>query len=242
MRRVELGEEHPDAFVFVDLADDGRHPTETDETSEESAVGLVGPPHVSGTTPPVSTERVEAAVITDAISGIPLDWIGSDITQRTPRQQGTRCMLHRSSSQTTRLVAGGRTSLLHHVPNGGILRRQHRTRRALRSEGDGVLIAHEVTLRPRVVAMSAFSVDSAKNVAIVVVVVFLAFTVLSAWVVKNIVGKIISVVILAGLSATAWSQHSSLQTCADKAKAAVAAQGTDASVSCKLFGVSVKVP
>jgi hypothetical protein len=90
--------------------------------------------------------------------------------------------------------------------------------------------------------MTALSIDSAKNVAIVVVVIFLAFTVLSAWVVKNIVGKIISVVILAGLSATAWSQHSNLQTCADKAKAAVVAQGADASVKCKLFGWTVTVP
>lgn len=90
--------------------------------------------------------------------------------------------------------------------------------------------------------MLALSVDSAKNVAIVVVVVFLAFTVLSAWVVKNIVGKIISVVILAGLSATAWSQHSNLQTCVDDAKAAVVANGTDAHTTCKLFGLTIKVP
>jgi hypothetical protein len=60
--------------------------------------------------------------------------------------------------------------------------------------------------------------------------------------VKNIVGKIISVVILAGLSAVAWSQHSNLQTCADKAQAAVAAHGADATVQCKLFGWTVTVP
>ena len=89
--------------------------------------------------------------------------------------------------------------------------------------------------------MIALSLDSAKNIAIVVAVVFVAFAVISAWVIKNVVTKLIMILLLAGLALGVWTQRSSLQDCADQAKAKAEALDTSG-VSCHLFGTEVKVP
>jgi high-affinity Fe2+/Pb2+ permease len=91
--------------------------------------------------------------------------------------------------------------------------------------------------------MSALSVDSAKNLAIVVAVVFLVLSVVSAIVIKNVVTKLILVVLLGGLALGAWSQRSSLSDCADRAQEELA-NGTvgTGSVTCKFFGSEVDIP
>jgi hypothetical protein len=91
--------------------------------------------------------------------------------------------------------------------------------------------------------MIALSVDSAKNIAIGAAGVFVVLSLLSAWVIKNIVGKIIMIVLMVGLALGAWTQRSSLQDCADKAKAAAQTGSTDAlsTVTCKFFGTEVKL-
>lgn len=89
--------------------------------------------------------------------------------------------------------------------------------------------------------MIALSLDSAKNIAIVVAVVFVAFAVVSAWVIKNVVTKLIMILLLAGLALGVWTQRSSLQDCADQAKAKAEALDTSG-VSCHFFGTEVKVP
>jgi hypothetical protein len=91
--------------------------------------------------------------------------------------------------------------------------------------------------------MIAISVDSAKNIAIGAAGVFVVFSLLSAWIIKNIVGKIVMIVLMVGLALGAWTQRTSLQDCADKAK--VAAQSGDpnalTNVTCKFFGTDVKL-
>ena len=89
--------------------------------------------------------------------------------------------------------------------------------------------------------MVALSLDSAKNIAVVVVLAFLVFAVLSAWLVKSIVTKLVMVVLMGGLALGAWTQRSSLVDCADKAKANVTA-GSTAAVTCRFFGTDVKLP
>jgi high-affinity Fe2+/Pb2+ permease len=91
--------------------------------------------------------------------------------------------------------------------------------------------------------MGALSVDSAKNIAIVVAVVFVVLSVVSALIIKNIVTKLILVVLLAGLALGAWSQRSSLSDCADRAQQEIASgtAGTG-SVTCKFFGTEVDIP
>ncbi len=91
--------------------------------------------------------------------------------------------------------------------------------------------------------MAALSVDSAKNIAIVVVIAFVVLSVVSAIVVKAIVTKIILVVLMGGLALGAWTQRQSLSECADKAAAAVQ-DGTAGAetVTCTFFGTEVDLP
>ncbi|MFM2076292.1 MAG: hypothetical protein RJA49_182 [Actinomycetota bacterium] len=91
--------------------------------------------------------------------------------------------------------------------------------------------------------MSALSLDSAKNVAIVVALVFLVLTVLSAWLVKNIVMKLILVLVLGGLALGAWTQRQNLVDCADQGRNAIEDGSAGAAdVTCTFFGTDVKVP
>ena len=72
--------------------------------------------------------------------------------------------------------------------------------------------------------MTAMTLESAKNIGIAVAVALVALMVVMALVVKNVTAKLISVVILGGLAFGVWTQRSSLQDCADKVKARVAAR------------------
>jgi len=86
--------------------------------------------------------------------------------------------------------------------------------------------------------MTALSIGSAKNIAIAVAVGFVVLSFLSAWLIKNVVMKLIMIVVLVGLALGAWTQRTSLQSCADKAQVAVAAGSIDG-VKCTFFGTQV---
>ncbi len=88
-------------------------------------------------------------------------------------------------------------------------------------------------------SFTAMSLESAKTIAIVIVVAFVVFAVISAWVIKNVTMKIISIVLMVGLGLGVWTQRSNLQDCADRAKDKVAA-GVD-EVKCEFFGSEVSV-
>ena len=89
--------------------------------------------------------------------------------------------------------------------------------------------------------MIALSLQSAKTIAIVVLIVFVAFAVISAWVIKNVTMKIISILLLLGLGLGMWTQRSNLQDCADRAKAKVDAGIDEGSITCEFFGTEVSV-
>ncbi|MCE9622052.1 MAG: hypothetical protein K8R99_06900 [Actinomycetia bacterium] len=89
--------------------------------------------------------------------------------------------------------------------------------------------------------MTALSLQSAKTVAIVIAVAFLAFAVISAWVIKNITMKIISIVLLVGLGLGVWTQRTNLQDCADNAKTKVENGIDKGSITCEFFGTEVSV-
>lgn len=89
--------------------------------------------------------------------------------------------------------------------------------------------------------MTALSLESAKTIAIVVAVIFVGFAVISAWVIKNVTMKIVSIVLLAGLGLGVWTQRTNLQECADSAKAKVQAGISAGSIRCEFFGAEVSV-
>lgn len=85
--------------------------------------------------------------------------------------------------------------------------------------------------------MPALSLESAKDLAIGAVVVFLVLAAMSAWVIKHTITKLLAVVLTAGLALGAWTQRTNLETCAQRA--VVAATN---SVTCTFFGTSIDVP
>lgn len=85
--------------------------------------------------------------------------------------------------------------------------------------------------------MPALSLESAKDLAIGAVVVFLVLAAMSAWIIKHTITKLLAVVLTAGLALGAWTQRTNLQQCAEQA--AVAATS---SVTCTFFGTDITVP
>ncbi len=91
--------------------------------------------------------------------------------------------------------------------------------------------------------MSAVSVESAKNIAMIVAIVFVVLSVVSAVIVKKIVTKIILVVVLAGLALGAYTQRKSLEDCVSKAQQEITSGSAGVgSVTCTFFGTEVEVP
>jgi len=66
--------------------------------------------------------------------------------------------------------------------------------------------------------MLALSLDAAKHIAIVVVVVLVVFALVSAAAIKSVVMKLVSVLVLAGLALGVWTQRSNLEDCAQRVK------------------------
>jgi high-affinity Fe2+/Pb2+ permease len=88
--------------------------------------------------------------------------------------------------------------------------------------------------------MNALSLESAKTIAIVVAIAFVAFAVISAWMIKSLVTKLIMVLLMAGLALGVWTQRTSLQDCATRAKAKAEALDTTP-IKCTFFGTDVEV-
>ena len=89
-------------------------------------------------------------------------------------------------------------------------------------------------------AMTALSLESAKTIAIVVALIFVASAVISAWVIKKVVTKVIVILLMVGLALGVWTQRASLQSCADDAKEA-ATGIVDQGVTCTFFGTDVEI-
>jgi hypothetical protein len=89
--------------------------------------------------------------------------------------------------------------------------------------------------------MLALGLAAAKNLAIIIAIVFVVLMVLSAWVVKKVTTKLIMVVVMAGLALLVWSQRASLEDCAQRVRDRQAL-GDKSDVTCSFFGTDVNVP
>ena len=90
----------------------------------------------------------------------------------------------------------------------------------------------------------ALSLDAAKNIAIVVAILFVGGAVVSAWIMKTIIQKVAVALILGVLAFAVWSQRTSLQDCADKVRANFELEGTDATfvdTDCSFFGTTITI-
>ncbi len=85
-----------------------------------------------------------------------------------------------------------------------------------------------------------FDLDTVRNVAFVVVVGAVLLAVVSAFVVKAVVGKVVTIVMLGGLAVLVWSQRQTLQDCADRVGATLGAGAVD-DTTCTFFGRDVTI-
>ncbi|MFM8602137.1 MAG: hypothetical protein ACKOFT_01455 [Actinomycetota bacterium] len=81
-------------------------------------------------------------------------------------------------------------------------------------------------------------IDAAKNIASGMSVGSVVIAVAALWLVKNMVMRVLSVVLLLALGFGSYSQRANIVDCAEKVRATA---GTQA-VSCTFFGQSVEIP
>lgn len=92
--------------------------------------------------------------------------------------------------------------------------------------------------------MLALSLDTAKNAAIVVVIVFIVGSFAAVWIMKTIIQKFATAFVLLLLAFAVYTQRTSLQDCADKVKGNFVGEGTSVTVTdtdCSFFGTTVTV-
>lgn len=92
--------------------------------------------------------------------------------------------------------------------------------------------------------MLALTLETAKQLAVSVVVIFVVGAFLAAWIMKTIVQKFATVFVLGLLAFAVFTQRTSLQDCADKVQGNFERNGTDVTVTdtdCSFFGVTITV-
>ena len=89
--------------------------------------------------------------------------------------------------------------------------------------------------------MLALTLDSAQNIALLVVVGLIVLAVAAAWLMKALVAKLIIVGVLGLLAFAVWSNRATLQDCADNVVASVGA-GNSGETECDFFGFTVTIP
>jgi uncharacterized membrane protein YfcA len=90
----------------------------------------------------------------------------------------------------------------------------------------------------------ALTLETAKQLAISVVVIFVVGAFLAAWIMKTMVQKLATVFVLGLLAFAVFTQRTSLQDCADKVQGNFERIGTDVTVTdtdCSFFGVTITV-
>jgi hypothetical protein len=85
----------------------------------------------------------------------------------------------------------------------------------------------------------ALTVPIASGAALVAIAVVVGLGVLAAMVVRAIVGKLLTIAVLALIAIAVWSQRASLQHCADLVREAA---GDPSAATCSFFGHDVEVP
>jgi hypothetical protein len=92
--------------------------------------------------------------------------------------------------------------------------------------------------------MIALTLDDAKTIALVVATAFAVGAVVSFWIMKSVVQKLVVAALLALLAFAVWSQRVSLQECADKVRDNFELAGAGVTVTdteCSFFGFTVTI-
>lgn len=88
--------------------------------------------------------------------------------------------------------------------------------------------------------MTAMTLETAKNIGIAVAVGLVALMLVMAVVVKNIMAKLLVIVVIGGMAFGVWTQRTSLQDCANKVRSRDAVNDTS-TVTCSFLGSDIKI-
>lgn len=84
------------------------------------------------------------------------------------------------------------------------------------------------------------SLETAKTVAVVVVILLAGLAVASAWLMRTVVQKVVTLVVIGLLALLVWNQRANLQDCADEVRTDLRAGGTD-DTTCNFLGRDVTI-
>jgi hypothetical protein len=90
-------------------------------------------------------------------------------------------------------------------------------------------------------AVLGFDFETAKNASLWTVAGAVLLALVTVWLVKEVVKKVLTVVILLAIAGLAWSQRAELTACADEVRDTVDALAVP-DTSCTFFGQEVTVP
>lgn len=93
-----------------------------------------------------------------------------------------------------------------------------------------------------IASLLALTTDSVKSAAVVAVLVFVGFAIVSALIVKAIITKIVSLLVMAALSLGMFSQRAAVDKCADQVKAGAFSKDGNRKTECSFLGFKVRVP
>jgi len=90
--------------------------------------------------------------------------------------------------------------------------------------------------------MPDLTLGEATTIAAVAVGVLIVLALISAWVMKEVMQKVVVVVILGLLALLIWTQRASLEECADKVRATgTAMNDPDIDTTCTFFGRDIEI-
>ena len=87
----------------------------------------------------------------------------------------------------------------------------------------------------------AFDLETAKNTSLFTVAGAVLLALAAVWLVKQVVTKVLTVVVLLAIAALVWSQRTELTDCADQVRATMSA-GLVPDTTCTFFGQGITVP
>ena len=85
------------------------------------------------------------------------------------------------------------------------------------------------------------TLETARNLTIALIVLFVVGGILSAWLVRKLVAKLLLLSLFALLAFAVWSNRAALEDCADTVAAALEG-GATADLDCSVFGLTVEIP
>ena len=93
----------------------------------------------------------------------------------------------------------------------------------------------------RAFAVFGFDLDTAKNTSLFTVTGAVLIALAAVWLVKQVVTKVLSVVVLLAIAGLVWSQRTELTDCADEVRTTIGAGAYD-DTTCTFFGQDVTIP